>query len=244
MRRIISILSLIFATSLSIFAETHTYRLEVGQFDKLRVFDNVNVVYKNVPDSTGMAVFEANEEFGNAFIFSNSKGALTVQVNTEDLGKPGLPTLTLYSDFLTEVENSSSFTTTLHMDVSVPAFTAKQIGNGSIIINNIKATDVDASIATGSGTISVNGTCTNAKLVMLGTGVIQADALEAKKVNCKILGSGTIGCFATETLNVRGIGSTKIYYKGNPEIKKVGGGKLFPINTETGYSSCEEEEEE
>ena len=28
---------------------------------------------------------------------------------------------------------------------------------------------------------------------------------------------------------MKGIGSTKIYYKGDPKVKKTGGGKLFPI---------------
>ena len=46
------------------------------------------------------------------------------------------------------------------------------------------------------------------------------------------MGGGTIGCWALDKLECRGIGSTRIYYKGEPEIKKVGGGKLFPLTSE------------
>ena len=68
---------------------------------------------------------------------------------------------------------------------------------------------------------------------MVGTGTIQADELKADRVNCKIMGGGNIGCWATESLDVRGIGSTRIYYKGKPKIKKVGGGKVLPLTAAT-----------
>ena len=58
--------------------------------------------------------------------------------------------------------------------------------------------------------------------------------MRAEIVNCKIIGSGSIGCWCLSKLDVRGIGSTKIYYKGTPEIKKVGGGKLFPLTLDNG----------
>ncbi|MDE6787366.1 MAG: DUF2807 domain-containing protein, partial [Muribaculaceae bacterium] len=58
---------------------------------------------------------------------------------------------------------------------------------------------------------------------------IQADRLEAVNVNCKMLGNGSIGCWPVEKLKIMGIGNTKIYYKGSPEIEKKGGGKLFPL---------------
>lgn len=64
---------------------------------------------------------------------------------------------------------------------------------------------------------------------MVGTGTISADRLEADVVQCKILGSGSIGCWPLQKLNVRGIGSTKVYYKGDPQVKKSGGGKLYPL---------------
>ncbi|MDE5645853.1 MAG: hypothetical protein K2I45_09485, partial [Muribaculaceae bacterium] len=43
------------------------------------------------------------------------------------------------------------------------------------------------------------------------------------------LGTGSIGCWPERALDVRGIGTTKIYYRGDPRIKKVGGARLWQI---------------
>lgn len=222
------------------------YIFEVGAFHKLRVLDNVNVVYRCVPDSAGFAAYRGEEDFRDAFIFTNNNGTLRVQVTTEDINKPGLPTIYLYSDYLTEAENSSIFTLTIENPAPCAEFKVRQEGNGTIIADGINATKVTAALATGMGNVIVAGTCTNAELKMVGTGVIQADRLKARSVKCTIIGSGSIGCWAEEKLSVKGIGSTKIYYKGNPEVKKTGGGKLYPVAAATTSSPAvtpEEDEE-
>lgn len=210
----------------------NTYRLNVGAYDKLIVSDNVNVIYRCVADSAGYVVYKGTEDFADAFIFTNNKGTLRIQVSTEDVGKPDLPTIYAYSDYLTDVENSSEFTVRIQSECAVPKFTAKMIGNGRIFISGIKATEVNGQFLTGNGKILIEGKCEKANFTMLGTGVIQADELKAETVKCKIMGGGAIGCWAIEKLDSRGIGSTKIYYKGDPKIKKVGGGKLFPLTSE------------
>lgn len=222
-------LSLIFLPGVSVAQEVQNYKFEVGQFNKLRVLDNVNVIYRNNPDSTGFVQYRGNKEFADAFILTPKKGELKVQVSTEDVGNPDLPTLFVYSDFLSAVENSSKFTVRVEEMAPCAEFSAKQIGNGRIEIDNVKANVVNATIATGNGSVSIGGTCKDAVLKMVGTGTILADRLKATFVTCKILGAGSIGCWAVDKLNVSGIGSTKIYYKGTPEVKKTGGGKLFEL---------------
>lgn len=205
------------------------FELQVGQFDKLKLTDNANVVYRNLPDSSGMAVFYGAEEFADAFIFSEKNGTLRIQVNTEDVGKPNLPTVYVYSDFITLVENASDFTLRVESMAPCPEFKAVEMGNGSVIVDDVKANKVSATLNTGNGTLNLSGQCAQATYKMIGTGLIQADLLQADRVNCWILGSGSIGCWPLEQLSVKGIGSTKIYYKGAPEIKKTGGAKLIPI---------------
>lgn len=215
--------------------KSHTYTIDVGQFDHVNLTDRADVIYRCVPDSTGLAVFKCEEDMSHAFIFTNNDGKLHIQVATEDVNDRDLPTLHIYSDFVTNLENSSDGTLTAYIGATVPSLSIKLIGNGKILCNNINATKVSAQITTGNGDIILNGKCRKADLKMLGTGLIQADNLKAEEVNCKILGSGSIGCYASSNLDVRGIGSTKIYYKGEPKIKKVGGGKLFPLTaTSTG----------
>ena len=174
------------------------YKIEVGQFNKLKVSDNVNVVYRCVPYSTGWAQYSGTKELADAFI-------------------------------LTSVENSSNFTLTVENPAPCAEFSAKEIGNGRIVVEGLKANTVKAAVSTGNGMVSVSGSCRDAVYQMVGTGIIAADRLEAQNVECKILGSGSIGCWAQEKLTTKGIGSTKIYYKGDPVIKKSGGGTLYPL---------------
>lgn len=216
--------------SFSLNAEVQDYKVEVGQFDKLKILDNVNVVYRCNPDSTGFVQYRGEKEFADAFIITpKSDGTLRIQVSTEDVGHPDLPTLYVYSDFLTSVENSSAFSVLVENPNPCAEFKATQIGNGSVTVENVKTNKLMATLNTGNGTVNVSGTTLTAVLKMVGTGIISADRLKADDVQCKILGSGSIGCWPEVSLSVKGIGSTKIYYKGDPKIKKSGGGKLFPL---------------
>lgn len=231
--RLILLISIIAATITASADDFQTYSINVGQFDRLKVFNDVNVIYRSVPDSTGMAVFQGGRAMADIFYFTNNDGTLTIQTNIspEDAsaGPSEPPTVYLYSDYLTMVENSSDGEVSVLCTVPVPTFKAKQIGNGNVRAENVNATNVEAAVLTGNGQVTISGQCQKASLRMVGAGLIMADQLKAGRVKCKILGSGAIGCWPISSLEVRGIGSTKIYYKGNPEIKKSGGGKLFPI---------------
>lgn len=232
MKRIISLLTIACAFAISMFAANETYSLNIGQFDKLNVSDNVEVVYHCNPDSTGYVVYSAPKNLADAFIFSNTKGTLKIQVSTEEVYRENLPVLHVYSDYLTSVISSSDLPVTIYSLSSVPTFYAKLIGNGKIVANEVKANEVEANFVTGNGEIIIGGSCKLAKYKMVGAGTIQADEMKADAVQCKVMGAGNIGCWPVDKLDVRGIGSTKIYYKGSPEVKKVGGGKLFPLSEE------------
>lgn len=210
-------------------AQAKVYTLNIGQFDKININSNISVVYKNLPDSTGMASYEAPEGNEDIFELTVKNGTLKIQAAKTQWGNGELPVVYLYSDFLTSVESYSDQNVSVESLAPSFSFSASQVGNGSLNIENVQCTDVSASIKTGNGSVNVSGTCVNATLQMLGTGLISADRLKAENVKCNILGTGSIGCWALKTLNVKGIGTTKIYYKGNPEIKKTGGGKLFQL---------------
>ena len=100
------------------------FEQQVGQFDRLKVTDNVNVVYRNVPDSTGLIAYVGEEDFADSFIFTNKNGELRIQVTTEDVGKPGLPTIYAYSDFITLAENDADFTLRVESMAPCPEFKA------------------------------------------------------------------------------------------------------------------------
>lgn len=231
MKKLFSLLFALIALSASAqAADLRTYVINVGQFDKIKIDDNVNVVYRQDPDSTGLVSFRGKEKFADAFIFSVNNGTLRVQVTTDDVDNPELPVVHIFSDFLTSVTNSSDYEVLITDLAPCPELKINLIGNGTITVDDIKATKLTAGLTTGNGTINLSGDVKQACFRMLGTGTIQADRLLASSVDCKIMGSGSIGCWPMDKLNVRGIGSTKIYYKGNPKVKKAGGGKLFPMD--------------
>lgn len=228
--KIRNILWIVVMALCSTVARGEIYTLETGQFEKIKVNGNLNVVYKNLPDSTGYARFEAPEGSEGIFALS-SKGDGVIRVEPEDdkWGSNDLPVLCLYSDFLSAVESYSDRTVEIVSMAPCASFSVSLIGNGTINVNDLKCNNVTASITTGNGTIFLSGKCVNANLRMVGAGLISADQLEAETVKCRILGTGSIGCWPLESLNVTGLGTTKIYYKGRPSVKKTGGGKLFEL---------------
>ena len=241
-----------------------TYTVELGQFEKVKVNGNMKVVYKNLPDSTGFASYEAGP--GNEGIFSittKGDGNLKVEPADDRWGRTDLPVLYLYSDFLTSLESYSDMEVEVASMAPCAAFSVNQVGNGTITIDNIKCNNLSAAITTGNGSIYISGACVNANFRMVGAGLISADRLRADNIKCRILGTGSIGCWPVDNLNVTGLGTTKIYYKGSPNIKKTGGGKLFELpdemdeeaysrlgtpvtsfNTPSASSSSDEEDEE
>lgn len=208
------------------------FKLPVGQFSKLAVDDNVNVVYMGADGSPSRVVYDGDQKYSKAFIITHKGNKLRIQVETMYVDDPELPTLYVYSDFLESASLSAESTLTLKSVAPGSTLDLSVMGNGSIIAENIRTTKLGASIKSGNGTISISGHCQTANFYMVGNGTIQADRLEAVDVNCKMLGQGSIGCWPTEDLKVRGIGTTKIYYKGSPKINKKGGGKLFPLESE------------
>ncbi len=200
-------------------AELVKYELNVNEFFELKVIDGINVVYSCNADSAGLAVFTCPASTASAFIFNNKKGKLSMQVSTESVGKADLPVVTVYSTYLTKVENSGDSLVKVLNVAEGPKFSAKLIGNGRLVVRDVKATEVNGAISTGNGTLILSGKCQEAKLNFMGTGVIQADELEATSATVKASGTGSIGVWASEKLSIMGAGSTKVYYKGTPEIK-------------------------
>ncbi|MBD5314012.1 MAG: hypothetical protein HDS06_07325 [Bacteroides sp.] len=211
-------------------ADLVKYELNVGEFHELKVTDGLNVVYSCNPDSAGLAVFTSPSSQASAFIFNNNKGKLSMKISTENVGVTNLPVVTVYSTYLTKIENAGDSLVKVVNVANGPKFTAKLIGNGRMSVQGVKATEVTAALSTGNGTLVINGECEHVNFNFTGTGVIQADGLEAQAASVKAGGTGSIGLWAVKTLSVMGMGSTKLYYKGNPEIKNRSVGiKTFPL---------------
>lgn len=216
--------------SASAAAPTKEYTFKVGTFKNLKVQDNVNVVYHCQADSATRVVYKGTPEFNDAFIFTNSGNTLKIQVNTEDVDNPELPTIHIYSDRLAKVENYSDFDVTIENPCQSEQFAAYLMGNGNLIVKGLNVGKLKARVTAGNGTITLSGSAGKASFQMTGAGHIDAETLKTDDINVKIFGGGTVTCGPEKSLSLTGIGSTKVRYHGCPAIKHKGGGKLIPLD--------------
>lgn len=208
------------------------YEINVGDFKKLRVSDNLNVIYCVNADSAGMAVFEASQADMQSLIFTNKRQTLVVQEATEHLmDEMPMPWITIYSSSIEEIENKADSTVVARGIETDGKVKFKLTDNGTIIAKGIAANEVEAKIFTGSGTIILHGACSKAYLRCTGTGHIDADELRATDVECMILGTGAVRCFVDGgTLVTKGSGPGRVYYDGSvSEIKSYHLGRLRTI---------------
>lgn len=208
--------------------------VEIGDFTQLVVSNGINVDYSSVADSAGLAVFDAPVALTNYIQFKNNgKGKLEIEIElNEDNQYPrDLPTLKIYSRFLTSIENSADSTVRAISVNAGPKFKAVLIGNGRLSLKDLYTDDLTAKIMTGRGQLAISGKTQKAHLSITGVGAIQADGLDASEVTATVTGPCTIGCTATQSLTVKGMGPGTVYYAGQPEVIKNRSisGKIKPL---------------
>lgn len=194
--------------------------VNVGDFTSLRVVNAINVDYKSHPDSAGKAVFHAPVDLVNAIMFiNNGKGKLSIELDIAGAETRKLPTVTVYSRFLTSIENIADSTVRAFNVNAGPKFKARLEGNGRLSLRNIDTDEVSAKVFTGRGQLAIDGRCSKASLSCTGPCAIQADQLIADKVDATITGTGSIGCSPSTELTVKGTGPGTVYYGGSPTVK-------------------------
>lgn len=210
------------------------YELDVKDFSELRVIEGLSVDYKYSADSAGYVTFTSSPDLASVLMFTNNKNRLDIQISTDGIDYQNLPRITVYSRFLSMVENSGDSLVRVMSMQPVPAFKARVIGNGRLSVYDIDTNNLDASLDTGNGSITLYGKAAKAKYNLIGTGSIQADELVADEIKCSLIGTGFIECAPVNMLNIVGASSGKVYYKGNPQIKTQSlGVKVISIDNDT-----------
>ncbi len=234
MKYIISLLISLVTAYGTITAQSRQYKIQVNDFTKLKVTGSINVDYRQSADSAGYAVFNAPSDQVSLMVFTPKKDQLTIDFKPlEGYAVPvGLPTITVYSNFLTSVENSGDSLVRVLKQAPVPEMNAKVAGNGTLSLRDVNANKLNATLQLGYGNIVVKGETTVAAFKLVGTGSIQALDLKASKISCFMAGTGYIECAPAQELTIKGAGSGKVYYTGQPLIndKYMIGGKLININ--------------
>ena len=209
--------------------------VDVGDFTRLALIDDINVNYRCNPDSAGLAVFTCSQDISDRLIFKNgSNGRLNIQVRTDLVRLTELPTVTVYSSSLVEAENAGDSTLRINNLPATDRFKVRLIDNGKIIARKLRAGKLELQILSGKGTIIADGKCDELALRLVGAGEIQADNVVATDVSCRIIGTGSMGCNVNGgDLKVSGSGTGKVYYKGRPNkvsVKKLGSVKAIPMD--------------
>ena len=234
MKKSLISLFLLVVASLAASAQVSRHEINVGDFNRLSLVDNINVEYRCHADSAGIAVLECTPEILQALIFTkNNSGRLSLQIEDIIEKQGGLPSITLYSSSLDEAENGGDSTLRISNLPPMKEFKVRNIDNGKIIVRDVKASKLELQILSGKGKIIANGSCDDLSVKLIGTGEIQADNVAANNVTCRIMGTGNIGCNVLDgELKVSGSGTGKVYYKGNPSkvtVRKLGTIKAIPM---------------
>ena len=223
--------------ALNLSAETQT--LKVDRFQKIRVVGPANVDCIYCPDSVGYIVVAAPHPDQISWVEASTSGnKLKLHLRLPDDMRQGiqpipanLPSVRVYTNYLTEVANEGDSIVRVITSTNVPAFTARLIGNGYLSIRGIDTENLTVKLLTGRGTMALHGTAQNENITLAGVGTIEADGIRATNATVKLAGTGNVGVWATDKLTIRGSGSGTIYFKGTPQISKklTLGLKLQPL---------------
>lgn len=213
-------------TALGAAAESSTIKIE--RFQQLSVSGHLNVDCIHNPDSVGYLKINCPDRNKISWVVAENNGdKLKLRLILPDDVRTGLekmpanlPNVTVYTNYLTRVENDGDSTTRVLTAADVPQFEARLMGNGRLSVRGINAEKLKATLFTGSGIIVLNGKSDEANYSLIGVGTIQADGVECRKAGVRITGTGSVGVHATQELKIHGSGSGTVYYRGTPEFKK------------------------
>lgn len=221
----------LFAT-VSATAQMQKYVADVKDFSELKVSDGVNVIWKCNADSAGLVTFTTSPQMAPLILLENKKNQLKIELQDVEHILKHVPTLTVYSNFVKSVSNNADSTVYLDNPAATAEISLRVVGNGRIVAKGLKATTVDAKVDTGSGRIALQGITQLLKLRNAGAGTIEAANLQAEEGSFSILGTGSIDCWVTDKLTVKGLGSGKVYLKGNATVKNRTLGTVKVVNVE------------
>lgn len=207
------------------------YKVEIGTFTKLHIPDHLNVEYVCDPAQNGVATFVCEDKLADALMFvNNGKGKLTIEISPDYLGENiKLPTIRVYSEFLTEIESSSEGKVKVSKLSRCPELKVTLYGNGTLELEDLDVTKLTASLMTGHGLIRLEGKADDTLYKVAGMGNIDGSRLSSDKVTCHVFGGGEIHTLPVKELKLKGLGSTTVYYSGSPKVKKQGIGKLVKL---------------
>lgn len=211
------IMALALFTSLSVVAQVKDFDVNVGEFTKLVIDNNIDIVYKPSKTLAGHVHFKATKKVAdNLFFINNGKKKLTIQVAEDMMGKDQTPKLTIYSSTLEFVENNADSTVIVQVPKGLKEFTAVSSGNGDTKLEDVDVEKLTVRIKTGWGDIYASGKCDQLVVRGLGSGDLNVQELKARTADVSYTGTGVVRCDVADELKLKGMGSAKVLCKKTP----------------------------
>lgn len=199
-------------------------RADIGFFNRIKLHTDINVMCKASHDSIGWIYYDGIDRGVNGIVAVLNKDVLTIY--QKESAKELPDTVYVFYPELRSVENAYEATLAIDSLITENKFKAVLQGNGKITISYLQAKEAELSVVTGNGVITVDGgNCNKVKARIVGTGQINMAGLISEESILRCLGTGAINCPQTNIIKVKGLGTTRIYYTGNPKIKRRGNAK-------------------
>lgn len=201
-------------------------RADMGFFNCIRLYTDINVMCKASNDSIGWISYDGIDRGNDAIVAVLNKDVMTIY--QKESAKELPDTVYVFYPELRSVENSYEATLAIDSLITEKKFKAVLQGNGKITISYLQAKEAELAVITGNGVIIVDrGNCHKVKAGIVGTGQINMSGLISEETMLRCLGTGAINCPQINIIKVKGLGTTRIYYTSNPKIKRRGNAKIL-----------------
>lgn len=220
----------ILAVMLSVGLPSVAQRADMGFFNRIRLHTDINIRCKASNDSIGWISYDGLGCGNDAVVAVVNNDVMTIY--HKEVAKEELPD-TVYVFFPQLVSVANAYNATLAIDslCTENKFKAELQGNGQITIGNLHAKEAELTVLTGNGIITVKqGNCNKIKARIVGTGQINMSGLISDETMLRCFGTGSIDCPQAQNIKIRGLGTTKIYYTGNPKIKRKGNARIIKVD--------------
>lgn len=240
------LMALIFITSVKIQCQNIAETDNIQPFNQIKLMGNVSIVCE--VDTLNPCTIEypnSSIDIKNQFFITLKSQILTIQLldNSLHTDYDTVKPIIIRVPSLKGLENSYDSTLYIVGNVNTSTLKIRQYGNGKIIIDSITASKIETKILAGKGTIqivSINaedlscnivgtesisiraGFVSNLKCNTIGTAKLYLRGLKTDSAHIKYCGGGSIDCGINKDLYACGVGSTKISFLGQPQIKRRG----------------------
>jgi hypothetical protein len=203
-------------------SEVVTKTYEVDEFNEIRLQTNAQVVYTQASER-GVRV-EAPQDIIDRLSIESKNNTLTigqkgVQISFFWFSQRQETKIFISSPTLNSVNISGSGEIRSDYVQSDEEFRIRTSGSGDVILSNLQAPSLVASIS-GSGGYELGGRVETADFNINGSGDISAFSLSTRDADVSISGSGDVRVNVQNNLDISISGSGDVTYTGNPQVSQ------------------------